>query len=325
MGLPLHSFLQFATAAAISVLPLVATAQNYPSRPVTMIVPSAAGASIDTIGRILVERMRKSLGQPIIIENVGGADGSIGAGRAARAKPDGYTIELGFLGNHVLNGAVYSLPYDLLNDFAPISPLVTFSNVFFTKKAMPAKDLEELIGWLKANPNKASMGVTAVGPRLTAAFFQKETGTQFALVPYRGSAPAVQDLAAGQIDLWFGGPDQLALMRAGSIKAYAVTSETRLAQAPEVPSFAELGLPKISWSAWYGLFAPKGTPKEIVSQLNAATVEALADLAVRSRLIDLGFEIFPREQQTAEVLGALVKADAERTWPIIRAAGIKPE
>jgi tripartite-type tricarboxylate transporter receptor subunit TctC len=190
---------------------------------------------------------------------------------------------------------------------------------------MPAKDLEELIGWLKANPNKASMGVTAVGPRLTAAFFQKETGTQFALVPYRGSAPAVQDLAAGQIDLWFGGPDQLALMRAGSIKAYAVTSETRLAQAPEVPTFAELGLPKISWSAWYGLFAPKGTPKEIVSQLNAATVEALADLAVRSRLIDLGFEIFPREQQTAEVLGALVKADAERTWPIIRAAGIKPE
>src|SRR5262249_609272 len=159
-----------------SVLPLVATAQNYPSRPITMIVPSAAGASIDTIGRILAERMRKSLGQPIIIENVGGADGSIGAGRAARAKPDGYTLHLGFLGTHVLNGSFFSLPYDFLNYFAPISPLVTFLNFFFAKKAMPAKDLEELIGWLKANPNKASMGVTAVGPRLEAAFFQKETG-----------------------------------------------------------------------------------------------------------------------------------------------------
>jgi tripartite-type tricarboxylate transporter receptor subunit TctC len=302
-----------------------ARAQSYPSRPITMIVPSAPGASIDTIGRILAEQMRKSLAQAVIIENVGGADGSIGAGRAARAKPDGYTIDLGFLGNHVLNGAVYPLQYDVLNDFTPISPLVTFSNVLFAKKAMPAKDLKELIGWLKANPNKASMGVTAVGPRLEASFFQKETGTQFTLVPYRGTAPAVQDLAAGQIDLWFGSPDQLALIQAGGIKAYAVTSETRSALAPEVPTFAELGLPKISWSAWYGLFAPKNTPKEIITQLNAAAVEALADRAVRSRLLDLGFEIFPREQQTAEVLGALVKADAERTWPIIKAAGIKAE
>jgi tripartite-type tricarboxylate transporter receptor subunit TctC len=232
---------------------------------------------------------------------------------------------LGFLGNHVLNGAIYSLPYDLLNDFAPISPLVTYSFVLFAKKAMPAKDLEELIGWLKANPNKASMGVTAVGPRLEAAFFQKETGTQFALVPYRGSAPAMQDLAAGQIELWFGGPDQLALMRAGSIKAFAVTSETRLAQAPEVPTFAELGLPKISWSAWYGLFAPKGTPKDIIGKLNAATVEALADQAVRSGLVDFGYEVFPRARQTPEALRSLVKADAEKWWPIIKEFGIKAE
>jgi tripartite-type tricarboxylate transporter receptor subunit TctC len=322
--LPRRQFLRLAAGAtALPSVSYIARAKTYPTRPITMIVSSAPGASMDTIGRILAEQMRKSLAQPIIIENIGGAEGSIGAGRAARAKPDGYTIDLGFLGNHVLNGAVYSLQYDVLTDFAPISPLVTLSNVFFAKKDLPAKDLKELIGWLKANPNNASMGVTAVGPRLEAAFFQQETGTQFVLVPYRGVAPAVQDLAAGQIDLWFGSPDQLALMRAGSIKAYAVTSETRSALAPEVPTFAELGLPKISWSAWYGLFAPKDTPKEIVGQLNAAAVEALADLAVRSRLINLGYEAFPRERQTPEALGALVKADAEKWWPVIKQLAIK--
>ena len=314
-------------AAGVAALPAVsrvAWAQSYPSRPITMIVPSAPGASIDTIGRILAERMRRSLAQPIIIENIGGADGSIGAGRAARAKPDGYTIDLGYLGNHVLNGAVYSLQYDVLNDFAPISPLVTFPDFLYVRRTIPANDLNELIAWLKANPNRASMGVTAVGPRLINEWFRTETGTRYTVVPYRGTGPA-QDLASGQIDLYFGTPDLLSLARAGSIKVHAVTSETRLAVAPEVPTFAELGMPKISWFAWFGLFAPKGTPKEVVTQLNAAAVEALADLAVRSRLIDLGFEIFPREQQTPEVLGTLVKADAERTWPIIKAANIRRE
>jgi tripartite-type tricarboxylate transporter receptor subunit TctC len=324
MKLLRRNFLLRATgAAALLAVSRVAWTQSYPSRPITMIVPSAPGVSIDTIGRILAERMRKSLAQPVIIENIGGADGSIGAGRAARAKPDGYTIELGFLGNHVLNGAVYSLQYDVLNDFTPISPLVMFPDFLFARKTIPANDLYELIAWLKANPNRASMGVSAVGPRLLSEWFRIETGTRYTLVPYRGSGPAVQDLASGQIDLFFGTPDLLSLARAGSIKVHAATSETRLAAAREVPTFAELGLPKISWSAWYGLFAPKGTPKEVVSQLNAAAVEALADLAVRSRLIDLGFEIFPREQQTSEVLGTLVKADAERTWPVIKAAGIK--
>jgi tripartite-type tricarboxylate transporter receptor subunit TctC len=269
--------------------------------------------------------MRKSLAQPIIIENIGGAAGSIAAGRIARAKPDGYTIDLGFLGNHVLNGALYSLQYDVLNDFAPISPLVTAPVFLFARNTIPAKDLNELIAWLKANPNKASMGVVAVGARLINEWFREETGTQYTLVPYRGNAPAAQDLLGGQIDLFFGQPDVLALARAGSIKAYAVTSETRSALAPELPTFAELGLRKISWSGWDGLFAPKGTPKEIVGKLNAAAIEALADPAVRSRLIDLGFEIFPREQQTPEVLGTLVKADAEKWWPVIKAAGIRPE
>jgi tripartite-type tricarboxylate transporter receptor subunit TctC len=269
--------------------------------------------------------MRRPLGQPVIVENVSGADGTIGVGRAARARPHGYTVDLGFLGAHVLNGAFYSLPYDVLNDFAPVSLLVTNSAILFARKTMPGKDLNELITWLRANPNKASLGVYAVGARLVAAFFQKETGTHFALVPYRGNAPAMQDLAAGQIDLHFGTPDLLPLMLAGSIKAYAVTSTTRLAVAPDLPTFGEMGLPALLWSPWYGLFAPKGTPRDIVSKLNAAAVEALADPAVRSRLVDLGFEVFPREQQTPEALGALVKADAEKWWPIIKATGIKAE
>ena len=189
---------------------------------------------------------------------------------------------------------------------------------------MPAKNLNELIAWLKANPNKASAAVTAVGPRLVAAFFQKETGTQFTLVPYRGNAPAVQDLAAGQIDLWFGGPDQLPLMRAGSIKGYAVTSDKRLAVASDIPTFAELGLPTLSFSYWFGLFAPKGTPKDIIERLNGAVVEALADPAVRSRLAELGYEAFPRGEQTPEALAAMQRATAEKWWPIIRELGIKP-
>jgi tripartite-type tricarboxylate transporter receptor subunit TctC len=319
-------FLHLAASAAI--LPAasrIARAQTYPTRPITMIMPTAAGASMDVVGRLVAERMRKSVGQPIIIENVSGADGSIGVGRAARAKPDGYTIDFGFLGGHVLNGAFYSLPYDVLNDFAPISPLATTVDILLARKAMPAQDLKGLIAWLKANPNKASVGVTAVGPRLITDFFQRETGTQFTLVPYRGIAPAMQDLAAGQLDLLIGTPDQLPLVRAGSIKAYAVTSDMRMAVAPGIPTFAEMGLPTVIWSPWYGLFAPRGTPKEIIGKLNAAVVEALADPAVRSRITDLGFEIFSREQQTPEALGALVKTSAEKWWPIIKAANIKPE
>jgi tripartite-type tricarboxylate transporter receptor subunit TctC len=268
--------------------------------------------------------MKGSLAQPIIIENVSGADGSIGAGRAARARPDGYTIDIGFQGNHVLNGAFFSLPYDVLNDFAPISPLATVSGVLYARKTLPAKDPKELIAWLKANPNKASAGVTSVSYRLLAASFQKETGTQFTLVPYRGNAPAVQDLAAGQIDLWFGLPEQLPLMRAGSIKAYAVSSDARMPVALDIPTFAEMGLPALSYSDWVGLFAPKGTPMDIISKLNAAAIEALADPVVRSRFAALGLEVFPRERQTPEALGALVKVDAEKWWPIIKELGIKP-
>jgi tripartite-type tricarboxylate transporter receptor subunit TctC len=303
----------------------MATAQAYPTRPITMILPFPSGGSADAVGRLLAERMRKSLGQPIIIENVSGAGGSIGVGRAAHARPDGYTIVLGGLPTQVLNGAFYSLQYDVLNDFAPISLLLTTPYVLFARKTTPARDLIELIDWLKANPNKASAGIVSTGTNLVTKFFQKETGTEFTLVPYRGVAPAVQDLVAGQFDLLLTTPDALPLMRAGSVKAYAVTSDARLALAPEIPTFAEMGLPTVSYSGWYALFAPKGTSRDIIAKLNSAAVEALADPVVRSRLIDLGLEIFPREQQTPEALGTLVKSDAEKWWPLIKEFGIRAE
>jgi tripartite-type tricarboxylate transporter receptor subunit TctC len=295
-----------AGAAAFPAVSRDASAQAYPTRPITMIVPLAAGGLVDVVARVVAERMRTSLGQTVIIENVGGADGTIATGRAARARPDGYTIEFGLLGTHVLNGAFYSLPYDVLNDFAPISALVATPIVLFARKTMPAKDLNELIDWLKANPNKASAGTTTLDARVAAAFLQKETETKFTLVPYRGGAPATQDL-----------------VKAGSIKAYAVGSEARLALAPDIPTFAEMGLP--STPPWLALFAPKGTPRSVVDKLNAAAREALADPTVRSRLLDLGQEIFPREQQTPEALGLMQRADAEKWWPIIKQFGIKAQ
>jgi tripartite-type tricarboxylate transporter receptor subunit TctC len=324
---PRRQFLRLAVGAA--ALPAVSCdpgAQSYPSRPITMIVPFPAGGGTDAVGRVVVERMRELIGQPIIIENVGGADGSIGVGRAALARPDGYTIVLGVLTTHVLNGAFYALRYDVLNDFAPVAPLVTTPIILCARKTLPANDLRELIAWLKANPNRASAGIQTVGFRLLMAFFQKETGTQFTLVPYRGSAPAMQDLMAGHIDLAFGGGgDSLALIQAGRIKAYAVTSDTRTAIAPDIPTFAEIGLLTVPYSEWIGLFAPRSTPRNITGKLNTATVEAMADPEVRSRLGDLGMEIFPRERQTPEALAALVKADAEKWWPVMKQFGIKAE
>jgi tripartite-type tricarboxylate transporter receptor subunit TctC len=290
-----------------------------------MIVPVPAGGSADLVGRVLAERMRGPLRQQVVIENVSGAGGSIGVGRTARARPDGYTIDLGATSTHALNGAFYPLPYDLLSDFTPIVPLVTNPIVLFSRKTMQAEGLNELVGWLKANPNKVSVGVPTVTFRLLTAFFEKQLATQFVIIPYRGAAPAMQDLIAGQIDLLFSTPDGLPLAHAGSIKAYAVTSDTRLAVAPDFPTFGEMGLPALGFSAWYGLFAPRGTPREIVAKLNAAAVEALGDPAVQSQLTDIGAEVFPRGRQTPEVLRALVKADVDKWWPIIRELGIKAE
>jgi tripartite-type tricarboxylate transporter receptor subunit TctC len=314
-----------ASAAALSAVSRFAFAQAYPSRPITLIAPVAPGSSGDVIARVVAERMKNALGQPIIIENVGGADGSIGVGRLARARPDGYTIDIGFLGSHVMNGAFYSLPYDLLNDFEPIALLTTTTFVLYARKSLPAKDLNELIAWLKANPDKTATAVTAASQRLFAMLFQKETETRFGLVPYRGGANAIQDLVAGQVDMFFDVPAQLPQVRGGNIRAYAVASDTRLAAAPDIPTFAELGWPTVSWSAWFGFFAAKGVPKDIIVKLNAAVVEALADQTVRSRLADLGLDVVPRERQTPETLGALVKSDAKKWWPLIKEFGIKTE
>jgi tripartite-type tricarboxylate transporter receptor subunit TctC len=266
------------------------------------------------------------LGQPIIIENIGGADGSVGVGRTARERPDGYTICLGIDGTFVLNAGFYSLPYDVLNDFVPISPLATGPTVLVGRKTMPAKDLSELIAWLKAHPNEASIGMNTLGFRLSALRFQKQTATQLNIIPYRAAGSVVGDLVAGQIDLAIGTlTTHLPLLRAGSENAYAVQAETRSALAPDIPTFIEMGWPALTYTIWYGLFAPRGTPRNIIGKLNAAAVEALGDPAVQSRLVELGYKAFPRDQQTPEALAALQRADPEKWWPLIKAFGIKAE
>ena len=247
-----------AGAAALPAVSRIAAAQTFPTRPITMTVGFAAGGAGDTIARVVVQSMTRFLGQNFIIENVGGADGSVAAGRVARARPDGYTINLGYIGTQVLNGAYYSLPYDVLNDFAPISPLVTLPALLFARKTLPASNLTELIAWLKLNPNRASVGRATLPYHLIAALFQKETGTQFAMIPYRGSAPAVQDLLAGQIDLMISSPDKLPLVRDGSIKAFAVTSDTRIAAAPDVPTFVEMDFQQFPIPTGLGCSRPRG-------------------------------------------------------------------
>ena len=314
-----------AMAVAFNTSSPLASAQTYPSRPITMIVPFPPGGPVDVIARIVSERMKVSLGTPIIIENVSGANGSIGVGRTARAAPDGYTIDLGQLGTHVMNGAFYTLSYNLSEGFEPIVPLVTTPVLLYARKTMPGNDLKEMVAWLKANPDKATHGTTTTGMQALGALFQKETGTQFRFIPYRGEAPAVQDLIGAQIDLLLGSANNLAQVRAGSIKAYAVTSKTHLTAAPDIPTAEEAGLPELNYSAWYGLFAPKGTPEKFISTLNAAAVDALADPMVRQQLTAVGLDIFPHDQQTPEALGALVKNGIDKWWPIIKAANIKAE
>lgn len=305
-----------------------ATAQPYPSRPVTIVVPFAAGGPTDTIARILAERMRVSLGQPVLIENVTGANGSIGVGRAARAAPDGHTISIGHWSTHVINGAIYSLSYDVFNDFAPVAWVATNPQLIVSKNAVPAADLAQLIAWLKANPDRATEGTAGAGSasHVAGIFFQKETGTRFQFVPYRGAAPIMQDLLAGQIDLTFDqAANALPRVRAGKIRAYAVTARTRLASAPDIPTVDEAGLPGFYIAVWHALWVPRATPGDVVAKLNAAAMDALADPAIRARLGELGQEIPQREQQTPEALGAHHKAEIDKWWPIIKAANIKAE
>ena len=315
-------------AAALAILAGIAGAhaQTYPSRPITLIVPFPAGGSTDAVGRILVERMRTSLGQPIVIENVGGAGGSIGVGRVARAAPDGYTLDIGQWDTHVANGATYPLAYDLMKDFEPIALISSNPFLVLARKTMPADDLKGLIAWLKANPDKASQAIPTAGSHVAGILLQKQTDTRFAFVPYRGGGPAMQDLVAGQIDMMIiQAAVALPQVRGGAIKAYAVTAKSRFAAAPGVPTVDEAGLPGLHISGWFALFAPRGTPKPVIDKLNGAVVEALAEPAVRARLADLGQEIPPPEQQTPQALAAFHKAEVEKWWPIIKAANLKGE
>ena len=314
--------------AALASLAAVASAgaQNYPTRPITMIVPFPAGGATDTLGRLLGERMRTALGQPIIIENVAGAAGSIGVGRAARAAADGYTLSIGTLTTHVLIGGLYALQFDLLNDLEPVAQLAAEPLLIVGKKSLPANDLKELIAWLKANPDKASVGIAGVGAtgHLTGISFQRQTGTSFQFVPYRGNGPAMQDLVAGQIAFMIEPSSNFQpLVRAGTVKPYAVTAPSRFAGAPDIPTADEAGVAGFHASLWYGLWVPKGTPKDIVAKLNAAVIETLADPAVKKRFDELGLETPARAQQTPEALRAFQKAEADKWWPIIKAANIK--
>jgi tripartite-type tricarboxylate transporter receptor subunit TctC len=315
--------LAFAIAAATT-----AQAEDYPSRPVTMIVPFPAGSAFDVAARVLAEGMHVSLGQPVIVENVTGASGSIGTGHVARATADGYTLCFGGLTTHVINAATLKLPYDVVNDFEPVSLIATTRLLIVARKGMPANDLNGLIAWLKANPNKASQGSGGPGSltHLAGIFFQQQTGTKFSIVPYRGAGAAIKDLVAGQIDIMFDLlPNSLPHIRAGNIKSYAVMAKTHLAAAPDVPTVDEAGMPGFYMSAWQAMWVPKHTPKGVIDKLNAAVVSALTTPALRARLAAVGEEVFPRDQQNPQSLAALQKAEVEKWWPIIKAANIKAQ
>src|SRR5215471_18949884 len=329
MKLPRRSFLELAAgAAALPAVARKARAQAYPSRAITVVVGAAAGGPTDTIGRIITERLRATLGQTIVIENNGAAAGSIAHGRVARAAPDGYTLSLGHWGTHVVNGAVYTLTYDVQKDFEPVA-LISVSPYFMVgKKDLPPNDLKALIAWLKASGDKVTQGTSGAGSpgHIGGVFLQSQLGTRWVFVPYRGANPVMQALLAGEFDWTFTTPDQgLPQIQAGRIKPYAITAKSRMLLAPDVPTTDEAGLPGFYLSYWHGLWAPKTTPNDIIEKLNAAVVPALAEPATRLRLADLGQEIFPRDQQSAESLAKLQKAEIEKWWPIIKAAGIKPE
>jgi len=305
-----------------------AAAQSYPARPITLVNPYAAGGPVDAVARILSAPMSKALGQPVLVDYTTGANGTIGVGRVARAAPDGYTLSIGHWATHVINAAIYPLQYDVLKDLEPVGMICANPLLIVARSSFPAKNLGELIAWLKANPDKASAGTAGVGSgtHMGGLYFQSTTGTKFQYIPYRGSGPAMQDLLAGRLDLMVDqASNSLPQVRAGKIRVYAVTAKTRLSSAPDIPTVDEAGLPGLYVSVWFGIWAPKGTPHDIVAKVNAAIVSSLADPAVRQRLADLGQEITPRDQQSPEALAAFHKAETEKWWPLVKAAGIKPE
>jgi tripartite-type tricarboxylate transporter receptor subunit TctC len=315
-------------AALIAILASngAALAENFPSHPITIVVPFSAGGPSDAMSRILAERMKVTLGETLLVENVTGAGGSIGVGRAVRSPPDGYTISFGHLGTHVANGAIYKLGYDLVADLEPVVLLPSNTMIVVSKNAVPAKSLSELLAWLKARPEPAAAGTAGAGSgsHIAGLYFENVTGLKLQYVPYRGTAPALTDLVAGQIDIIV---DQLsnsiAQVRAGTIRAYAVTDGKRVESASDIPTTDEAGLAGFHMTLWSGLWVPKGTPKDVVAKLNAAAVGALNDPEVRRKFEDLGLQMPPQDQLTPEALGALQKAEIAKWWPMIRAANVK--
>jgi len=317
-----------AVLAAILAGTGAAVAQTFPSRPVTMIVPLAVGGSTDVIARIVAEGMRASLGQPVVVENVTGAGGTLGVGRVARSAPDGYTICLGQWGTNMANGAIYPLQYDIIGDFDPVALIANQPFLIDSRKTLPAKDLKDLIAWLKANADKATEGNSGIGTpsHVAGILLQNTLGIRWQMVPYRSAGLSMADLVAGQIDILLDTPAvSLPQVKGGLIKAYAVTAKSRIAVAPDIPTVDEAGLPGFYFSFWHAVWVPKGTPKPVIAKLNEAVVNALADPLVRKRLTDIAQDIYPRDQLTPDALGAFHRAEAEKWWPIIKAAGIKAE
>jgi tripartite-type tricarboxylate transporter receptor subunit TctC len=312
--------------AAICGLTGSADAQSFPSRPITMIVPFAAGGPTDVIARVVGERMGQSLGQPVVVENVTGAGGTIAAGRVARAAPDGYTLDLATWSTHVVTPVLYQLQYDVFRDFDPVVWLTQTPLLLVSRKDIPANDLQTLVGWLKSKPDPVLLGSAGGTDQVAGYLLQQQTGAKIQIVPYRGLAPAMQDILSSRIDLLFDQPsDAMPQIRSGTIKGYAVTASHRAPVASDIPTVDEAGLPGLHISPWHSLWVPKGTPRAIVAKLNAAAMDALADPAVAKRLGDVGQDIVPREQQTPEALAVYYKSETDKWWPIIKAAGIKAE
>jgi tripartite-type tricarboxylate transporter receptor subunit TctC len=309
-------------------LAAVVAAQDFPTRPITVIVPFSAGGPTDTIARILGERMSRSLGQTVVVENVTGAGGSIGVGRIARSAPDGYLVGIGHIGTHVINGAVHNLPYDLRTDLEPVAMVATNPQIIVGRPTLPAKDLQEFIAWGKAKGIPVASGTGGAGTpaHVSSVYFQQRTKVPVELIHYRGAAPAMQDLIAGHVDVNFEqAANAIPQVRAGRVRAFAVTSKQRLTAAPDIPTVDEAGLPGFYMTVWHGLWVAKGTPAPIVAKLNAAVREALADPAVQKRFVDLGQDIPPPDQQTPDALRAHHRAESDMWWPVIKQAGIKAE
>jgi tripartite-type tricarboxylate transporter receptor subunit TctC len=315
-----------ACLAALTAAISPAWADSYPSRPVTVIVPFAAGGPTDVLTRIITDKMKAPLGQPIVVEDAGGAGGSIGVGRVAHAAPDGYTLSIGNNGSNLLTGALYSLNFDVIKDFAPVALMTSNPQIVVSRKTIPAANLKELLAWLKDNQKTVSVGLGGPVAQVSAINFETMTSMQFQLVPYRGAAPAMQDLIAGHIDFMV---DQLSnsvpQIKADTIRAYAVAASTRSPAVPDIPTTDEAGLPGFYGALWHGLWAPKGTPPEVIAKLAAAARQALTDPTVKARLADLGQEIVPVAHQNPAALAAYQQAEMDKWYPIVKAAGMKGE